>query len=56
MEEVNRLLSPLGSKFVVEGVEDELFWIETKDDIFSVNSMYKVLQSRSLECFPWLIV
>ena len=55
MEEVQRLLSQLGSEAVVEGVDDKLFCIETKDGIFSVQSMYKALWPRSLELFPWLM-
>ena len=43
------------SKVVVEGVEDKLCWIDTKDGVFYVKSIYKALQPRSLESFSWLM-
>ena len=44
----------LGSKSVVEGMDDKLFWTETKDDVFSIKSIYRSLQPRYSEPFPWL--
>lgn len=31
-------------------------WMMTKDDVFSVKSMYKVLKSGLFQSFPWQMV
>ena len=41
----------LGSKSVVEGMDDKLFWTETKDDVFSIKLMYRSLQLDTLSLF-----
>ena len=50
--EVQRLLFQLGSEAVIEGREDSLSWTKSKDGLFSVKSLYKALQPRSLDHFP----
>ena len=32
---------------------DKLKWKETRDDVYSVKSMYKALRPRITESFPW---
>ena len=56
MEEVQRLLSHIGQEGVVDEVEDKIFRMDTKDGFFSVKSIYKALQPRSIEPFPWRMV
>ena len=41
---------------MVDEVEDKIFRMETKDEFFFVKSIYKALQPKSIEPFPWRMV
>ena len=47
MEEVNRFLQVLYSKQIRPLIEDKILFKGSRNDAFSVSSMYRVL-----ECFP----
>ena len=53
MEDVESFLGRIGKKRVIEGVEDTVRWAGAKNGMFSVKSMYSVLQQRSVISFPW---
>ena len=50
--EVERFHSLIGKATVVDVMEDELIWNETRDGVFSVKSLYKALRPRFPESFP----
>ncbi|RVW92939.1 Transposon TX1 uncharacterized 149 kDa protein [Vitis vinifera] len=56
MEEVGRLLCYLEGKMVRVGEEDRVSWVKSKDGVFSIKSLYKVLQSASSALFPSKII
>ena len=49
MEEVGRLLCCLDGKMVRVDEEDRVRWMDSKDEVFSVKSLYRALQRVS--CF-----
>ena len=51
MEEVERLFCCLDGKKVNVGEEDRVRWMDLKDDLFSVKSLYRALQPVSLVFF-----
>ena len=53
MEDVESFLGRIGEKRVTKGVEDTIRWVEAKNGMFSIKSMYNVLQQRSVISFPW---
>ena len=53
MEDVESFLGRRGEKRVTGGVEITLRWTRAKNGMFSVTSMYNVLQQRSAISFPW---
>ncbi|RVX13433.1 hypothetical protein CK203_021086 [Vitis vinifera] len=52
MEEVGRLLCCLDEKKVRADEEDRVRWVESKDRVFSVKSLYRALQPVSSASFP----
>ena len=57
MEEVEMLFCCLGGKKVNVGEEeDRVRWMDLKDCLFSVKSLYRALQSDSLVSFPSKII
>ena len=56
LEEVERLFCCLEGKKVRVDEEDRVKWMETKDGVFSVKSLYRTMQSRSLASFPSKII
>ena len=48
VEEVERLFSTIRERRLNPLLEDRVLWKETKDGIFSVNSLYSALVSRSI--------
>ncbi|CBI18590.3 unnamed protein product, partial [Vitis vinifera] len=57
MEEVEMLFCCLGGKKVNVGEEeDRVRWMDSKDCLFSVKSLYRALQSDSLVSFPSKII
>ena len=53
---VERLFSTLQGKRVVVGLEDRVVWKETKNEIFSVKSLYNTLEPSCVVPFPWSII
>ena len=53
MDDVERLLFHLRSKKVIEGVDDKVKWEGVHNGVFSVKSLYKILEQRSSISFPW---
>ena len=43
----------IGGRRVIEGVEDRVWWIGSKIGLFSIKSLYKALEQRTLSSFPW---
>ena len=56
MEEVGRLLCCLDGKKVRVDEEDRVRWMDSKDGVFSVKSLYRALQPVSLTFFPSKII
>ncbi|RVW57565.1 hypothetical protein CK203_113879 [Vitis vinifera] len=56
MEEVGRLLFWLDGKMVRVDEEDRMRWVESKDGVFLVKSLYRALQPVSLASFPSKII
>ena len=56
MEEVGRLLSCLDGKKMRGDEEDRVRWVESKDGVFSVKSLYRALQPVSSASFPSKII
>ena len=56
MEEVERLFCCLGGKKVNVDEEDRERWLDLKDGLFSVKSLYRALQPVSLVSFPLKII
>ena len=56
MEEVGRLLCCLEGKMVSVDEEDRVRWVELNDGVFSVKSLYRVLQPVSSAFFPSKII
>ncbi|KAJ9699260.1 hypothetical protein PVL29_008047 [Vitis rotundifolia] len=56
MEEVGRLLCCLDGKMVRVDEEDRVRWVESKDGVFSVKSLYRALLLVSLASFPSKII
>ena len=56
MEEVGRLLCCLDGKKVRMDEEDRVRWVESKDGVFSVKSLYTVLRPVSSTYFPSKII
>ncbi|KAJ9706265.1 hypothetical protein PVL29_001676 [Vitis rotundifolia] len=56
MEEVGRLLCCLDGKMVRVDEKDRVRWVESKDEVFSVKSLYRALQPMSLASFPSKII
>ena len=54
--EVENLLGRLCGERVLLDEEDEVRWLKSKDDNFSVKSLYKVLEPDSSVCFPLKII
>ncbi|RVW37284.1 hypothetical protein CK203_088142 [Vitis vinifera] len=55
INEMENLLLCLSGKRVIAD-EDRVRWVESKDDIFSVKSLYKALELDSTRCFPMKII
>ena len=53
MEDVESLLGLLGGRKVIEGVEDTVWWMGSKNGLFAGNSLYKALVHITLFSFPW---
>ena len=51
----NFLLCLSGKRLTVDE-EDRVRWVESKDDIFSVKSLYKAFELDSTRCFPMKII
>ncbi|RVX12073.1 Protein detoxification 45, chloroplastic [Vitis vinifera] len=56
MEEVERFLSTIQGKRLNADVEDRMVWKETKNEIFTVMSLYNSLDHSSAVLFPWKII
>ena len=56
LEEVERLFCCLGGKKVSVDEEDKVRWMDSKDGIFSVKSLYRALQPISLASLPSKII
>ncbi|RVW39723.1 LINE-1 reverse transcriptase-like [Vitis vinifera] len=56
LEEVGRLLRCLEGKMVRVDEEDRVRWVESKDGVFSVKSLYRVMQPVSSAWFPSKII
>ncbi|RVW44970.1 putative ribonuclease H protein [Vitis vinifera] len=56
MEEVGRLLCCLDGKKVRVDEEDRVRWMDSKDGVFSVKSLYRALQPVPLASFPSKII
>ena len=56
MEEVERLFCCLGGKKVNVDEEDRVRWMDSKNALFSVKSLYRALQLDSLVSFPSKII
>ena len=55
INEMENLWLCLSGKRVIAD-EDRVRWVESKDDIFSVKSLYKALELDSTRCFPMKII
>ena len=53
---MERLFSTLQGKRVVVGLEDRVVWKETKNEIFSVKSLYNTLEPSCVVPFRWSII
>ena len=38
---------------MIEGVQDTVRWMGTKNGLFAIKSMYRALQQRTHFSFPW---
>ena len=56
LEEVERLFCCLDGKKVSVDEEDRVRWMDSKDGVFSVKSLYRALQPVSLASFPSKII
>ena len=56
VEEVERLLVTIQGRRLNPNLEDRVLWKETKNEIFSVKSLYSALDSRSVVQFPNSII
>ena len=56
MDETENLLLWLSDKRVIEDEENRLRWVGSKDDNFSIKSLYKALEPESTGCFPRKII
>ena len=56
MDETENLLLWLSDKRVIEDEENRLRWVGSKDDNFSIKSLYKALEPDSTRCFPMKII
>ena len=56
MDEIENLLLWLSDKRVIEDEEDRMRWVGSKDDNFSIKSLYKALELDSMGCFPMKII
>ena len=56
MEEVEGLLRKLHPLVLNRDVEDVLSWMYSKNDSFSVRSLYRSLTKASNDPFPWSII
>ena len=56
LEEVERLFCCLDGKKVNVDEEDRVRWMESKDGVFSLKSLYRALQLVSLVSFPSNII
>ena len=56
VEEVERLLLLIRGRRLNPLLEDRMLWKETKDEIFSVKSLYSALASRRVVQFPNSII
>ncbi|KAJ9705163.1 hypothetical protein PVL29_003294 [Vitis rotundifolia] len=56
LEEVERLFCCLEGKKVRVDEEDRVRWMDSKDGVFSVKSLYRALQPMSLDSFPSKII
>ena len=56
LEEVNNLFMYLSRKRAQPSLEDEVVWVEEKNEHFSIKSMFKILESASSCYFPANIV
>ena len=56
VEEVERLLLTIRGRRLNPNLEDRVLWKETKDGIFSINSIYNALVSRNVVQFPNSII
>ena len=53
MDDVESLLCWIGWRRVIEGVEDKVRLIGSKNGLFSIKSLYKALEQRTPSSFPW---
>lgn len=53
MDEFLAFFSLLNSKVLRRRDDDEMLWLGSKNDAFSVKSMYGLLMGRSAKYFPW---
>ena len=56
MDEVERWLCGLGRYSLEEEIVDKVRWKLTNIGVFTIKSMYKVLQPCIVEDFPWKMV
>ena len=56
VEEVERFLSSIQGKRLDADVEDRMLWKETKNEIFTVKSLYNSLDHSCAVPFPWSII
>ena len=56
VEEVGKLLVTIQRRWLNPNLEDRVLWKETKDEIFSIKSLYSALDSRSDVQFPKSII
>lgn len=52
MRDVGRFLDQIGGKKIFDETKDSIRWMETKNDLIFVKSMYEVLEQRLLNPFP----
>ena len=53
MDDVESLLCRIGGRRVIEGVEDIVRWIGSKNGLFSIKSLYKALEQKTPSSFPF---